>query len=180
MENGKEEESRFLKTKTIANIMITKMTVSRKVETPELKRPLTALLIAPDKEIRNRILSGDKKITIREGHRDYQPGLVMICCPIEPFCVQAEITDVRHCRLNEVTEREYAADGYESQKDMRNNLRKYYPEMDYNSLVTIIKWDNIIGTAVDEYRSGRPPGKREIIEKVVNRRNRPPKRDSLR
>ena len=133
--------------------MLTKMTASRKVEdSPTLKRPLTALLIAPNDEMRRNILNGTKKITIREGHRDYQPGLVMICCPVDPFCVEATITDVKHCRLDGVTREEYIANGYKSASEMRDDLRQYYPKIDYYSPVTVIKWDNVGGKLVDDYK----------------------------
>ncbi len=129
------------------------MTASRKEgDSPTLKRPLTALLIAPNDEVRKNILNGNKKITIREGHRDYVPGLVMICCPIDPFCVQANITEVKHCRLDEVTKEEYIGDGYKSASEMRDELRQYYPKIYYYSPVTVIKWDNVRGKLVDDYK----------------------------
>jgi len=117
-----------------------------------MKRALRALLISPDEKQREAILSGKKKITIREGHRDYIPGQVLLACPIEPWCVGADINDVRHTTLREVTPEEFIADGYADAIEMLVDLRKYYPQIDANSNVTVIKWDNVRGKLVDEYR----------------------------
>lgn len=73
-----------------------------------LKKPLVALLIAQDREMRQDILEEIKQLTIREGYREgYEIGRpVMLCCEKEPWCVMADITAVRHCLLSEVTEEE--------------------------------------------------------------------------
>lgn len=83
-----------------------------------LKHQLQALHIAPDDGIRRAIERGDETIAIREGHRDYRHGPVMICCRIEPWCVMARITEVRHCGLAEATAEECRADGYASRAQM--------------------------------------------------------------
>ena len=151
--------------------MITKMTASKKEgDSPTLKRPLTALLVAPNEITWNNIVAGKKKITIREGHRDYQPGLVMLCCHLINKAVQADITDARHCRLDEVTREEYTGDGYKTPSEMRDDLRQCYPSIDYFSPVTVIKWDNVKGKLVDEYYSDCPAGLRQITEKVVTKK----------
>jgi len=102
-----------------------------------------------DRKARLDIINGKKKITIRKDWRDYRPGLVIICCHIEPWAVMAEITKVRHCTLEEVTEAEYQADGFKSKKGLLEGLRKFYPDITWNSPVTIIRWDNAHGYWVD-------------------------------
>lgn len=119
------------------------------------KQPLYALLIAPDHETRRSILYGGKCISIREGNRDYRPGPVMICCHLEPWAVMADITSVRHCALAEVTEEEYEADGFWSHDELLAGLRQYYPNINLDSPVTVIRWNNVRGWLVDnkiEYR----------------------------
>jgi len=118
-----------------------------------MKRALQALLISPNERNREKILKGEKKITIREGHRDYVLSKVMLCCPIDPWCVEAEITGVRHCILKEVTAIECSDEGYDSQKKMIKDLQHYYPELTLDSKVTIIRWDNVQGELVNEYLS---------------------------
>jgi len=122
-----------------------------------LKRPLVALLIAPDREMRHAILEGRKRITIREGYREgYDLGRpVMLCCQIDPWCVMADIAAVRHCLLSEVTEEEWEADGFASREELLTGMQRFYPEMDWNSAVTIISWDNVRGKLVDNWRKLR-------------------------
>ncbi len=124
-------------------------------EKPTIKPALQALLIAPDHAMRTHILYGGKTITIREGHRDYKPGPVMICCHIVPWAVLAEITNVRHCTLREVAEEEYQADDFLTQEDLLEGLQKFYPNMILDSPVTVIRWKNVKGFLADhmtEYR----------------------------
>ena len=52
---------------------------------------------------------------------------------------------------------EYNADGFGTQEDLLNGMHKYYPKIDYASPVTVIKWDNIRGKLVDEYKSRKVP-----------------------
>jgi len=121
-----------------------------------MKPPLYALLIAVDHGMRTHILYGGKAITIREGHRDYQPGCpVMLCCHTEPWAVMADITSVRHTTIAKVTKEEYEADDFHSRKDLLEGLRRFYPNIDMNSPVTVIRWENVRGWLMDhcvEYR----------------------------
>lgn len=114
----------------------------------ELKRPLQALLIAPDKEMRKEILEDIKKITIREGWRDYKPGFAVLCCHLDPFCVGVDITDVRYCLLKDVKEEEHRDDGFQSLDDLLYGLRNYYKDINYESKVTVIRWNNVRGGLV--------------------------------
>ena len=124
-----------------------------------IKHPLQALLIAPDEKMREKILSEDKTITIREGWRNYQKGYSVICCPIEPWCVGIEIIDVKHCLIKEVSSTEFNADGYESREHMIEDLQKYYPKIGLESKVTVINWDNVQGKLVDEFKRKDNEGK---------------------
>lgn len=117
-----------------------------------MKRALQALLISPDEEKRKEILEGKKNITIREGHRDYILGPVMLCCPIEPWCVEADIVEIKHSTLGEVNEKDYFASGYNNYQDAKDKLKKFYPGINFNSEVTIIRWSNVRGKLVEEYR----------------------------
>jgi len=122
-----------------------------------LKPPLQALLVAPDWIMRKKILTGEKRITIREGHRDYRLGQVMISCHLMPFAVMAEIIEVRHCKLKEVTKEEWKNDGFTSQEDLLEGLRKFYPSINLDSPVTVIKWGKISGFLADSVQSKKLP-----------------------
>lgn len=117
-----------------------------------VKRPLVALLIANEPEMRKAILEGRKRITIREGWCDYHPRTtVMLCAYEEPWCVLAEITVVRHKRLFEVTTVEWQADGYANREEMLLDLRRFYPKIGSGSPVTVIYWENVRGKLVDDW-----------------------------
>lgn len=113
-----------------------------------MKQPLYAILIAPIEEMRARVLDGRKKITIREGHRDYKPGKVILCCHLEPWAVSADIVSVRHTTLGEVTDEEYESDGFADRENMLAVMRRFYPNITSDSPVTVIRWENVEGKLV--------------------------------
>lgn len=127
----------------------------------EKTRPaLQSLLIAPDPEMRRNILSGIKTGTLREGYRGYHKGFCLLACPDDPFCVGVDITDVRRSIAWKVREEDYRASGFESKLDMIGGLRNYYPNFDQNSPVTAIRWANVRGKLVDEFRADKNRKKR--------------------
>ena len=104
-----------------------------------MKRALQAILIQGE-EMKFDVLANRKKITIREGARDYTNGPVLIGCPDLDWATMRNIVDVRYCRLIDVTEEEYQADGFETKSDMLMGMSKYYPNINWDSEVTVIKW----------------------------------------
>lgn len=120
----------------------------------DLKWPLQALLIASDEKMRDAVCAKIKKISIREGHRDYRVGPVMLCCHLVPWAVMADITYVRHCTLREVTKSEYVADGFENKVEMLKGMKKFYPKLNLDSPVTVIYWENARGYLVDNFDDG--------------------------
>jgi len=111
-----------------------------------MKRPLVALRIATDPMMRAKILNGAKKISIREGHRDYQAGdTLMICCHLEVWCVEVKVTEVRHCTVSELSREECREDGFADAQDALVRLRNYYPSLAKGSPVTVIHWDGVNG-----------------------------------
>jgi len=110
-----------------------------------MKNPLYGLLIANDPQMCFNVMTGTKRISIREGHRDYQKGAVLIGNPDIAFIVTATITEVKHVLLSEVTAEEWIADGFISQDDMLAKLREFYPSINLDSPVTILFWENVRG-----------------------------------
>ena len=104
-----------------------------------MKRALQAILIAGE-EMRDDTINGIKNITIREGHRDYTPGKVLLGCHILNWAVMREIISVRHTTIREVKKEEYFLDDFRSREDMLDGLRKYYPDLTMDSPVTVIQW----------------------------------------
>ncbi len=107
-----------------------------------MKRALRAILIEGEKD-KEDVLQGRKKITVREGHRDYSEGPVLLGCHKLNWATMRTITSVRHTTLEKVTEKEWLDDGYKSQDDMYNGLRKFYHNLEYSSPVTVIRWDDL-------------------------------------
>lgn len=117
--------------------------------TTPLKHPLQALLIAPDHAMRTAILRGRKSITVREGHRDYRPGPVMLCCEKVPWTAMVDVTSVRHCLLREVSAEELADDGFYGLEDAVAQLRRFYAHITADSPVTVLRWTNARGLLVE-------------------------------
>lgn len=109
-----------------------------------MKQALQALLIADNPLVRMSIMLGDKKITIREGHRDYKLGPVMICCHLAPWTVLTTIEEVRLTTLAEITQEELEADGYTDHQNMLDDLKShYYPNLTMDSPMTVIRWGDL-------------------------------------
>lgn len=107
-----------------------------------MKRALQAILIAGE-EMKFDVLANRKKITIREGHRDYTKGPVLIGCNQLDWATMRNIVDVKHTTLVEITKEEYEADGFETKSEMLNGLAKFYPNINWESPVTVIRWEEI-------------------------------------
>ena len=104
-----------------------------------MKRAMQALVIAGD-EMKGDVLSNRKKISIREGHRDFSPGPLMLGCPHLKWSAIREITSVQHKRLYQVTRQELADDGFTGYDDAIETLQQWYPTIDLDSQVTVIRW----------------------------------------
>jgi len=104
-----------------------------------MKRALQGVLVAGEK-MKEDVLYGRKFITIREGHRDYTEGNVMLGCHLLNWAVLREIVSVRHTTLGEVTVLEYEADGFETKSELLDGLAKFYPDINWESEVTVVRW----------------------------------------
>ena len=112
------------------------------------KRPLVALLMADC--FCDPILNGEKKITIREGWRDYQPGEKVVLCRagdvLEPeygWAFMAKIISVDHLILKDAPIQHLQDDGMKDLQDAVSCLREFYPDINENSPITIIRWELI-------------------------------------
>lgn len=108
-----------------------------------MKRALQGILIAGE-EMRDATLAGRKCITIREGHRDYTLGPVLLGCHILNWATMGEIIEVRHTILERVSRDELKDDGFLNWTDAILGLKKFYPNIDLDSDVTVIRWKKII------------------------------------
>jgi len=126
----------------------------------ELRKPLQAILISPDKKERQMILSGEKTVSVRYGHRDYEIGPVMLCCHIEPWTVKAEITNVKHITVSQVPSEDALASGMKSGSlsEILLDLRKYYPSITFSSPVTVVRWNNLEGKLAEKAKKSKRAG----------------------
>ena len=127
----------------------------REVQHEALKPALQALLISPNAEVRQRIVSGEITATIREGARDYRNGRVGIFCHLEPWAVMAVITDVKHCSIKEISGHELAQAGYRSEAEVLADLKIPYPGINRDSMITFIKFEDVQGKSVDLMKQRR-------------------------
>ena len=104
------------------------------------KKPLQAILIAGERQ-KNLVEQKQKKITIREGLRDYELGIAILCCHILNWATKVEITSVTHTKFSEVSLDDLELDGFNNHEEGLESLKRYYPNFNLNSEVTIIKWE---------------------------------------
>lgn len=80
------------------------------------------------KEMFPAIYSGEKTSTSRQGKRDFKPGtyLTIVAKEDETVNIDVLITDVTHCKYNELDEEEAIREGYKSLKEMKETLEKIY------------------------------------------------------
>lgn len=104
-----------------------------------MKRSIRAILIAGEKE-RANVLTHRKNITIREGHRDYTVGPVLIGCHILNWACLRQITNVKHTMLKFVSKEDLLEDGFNNLDECIASLKQWYPNINSESKVTVIKW----------------------------------------
>ena len=114
-----------------------------------MKQPLQALLIAPDEGMRAAIINGRKVATVRNGLREYEIGPVMLCCHLVPWAVMADVIEVTHTVLANLTQEQVEADGYDSAELLLASLRKFYPDVQLDSPITFVRWTNVRGALID-------------------------------
>lgn len=115
-----------------------------------MRRPMEAILVAPDENMRHAIVTGEKQITIRSGFRNYTLGPTMLCCHLVPWAVMVDVVSVDHKMISQLDHQEVLDDGFKTRIELLDGLRQFYPGLDVESPVTIIRWGNVRGALVDE------------------------------
>lgn len=80
------------------------------------------------KEMFPAIYSGKKTCTSRQGTRNFTPQdkLVFAATEDDSISVDVIITNVRHCKFDELTEEEAIKEGYESLEELKEVLGQIY------------------------------------------------------
>lgn len=91
-------------------------------------------------EVFDNLQYGDKLVTIRKGRRDIILDDLLFECVDGTRKDIVEVRKVIHCRLAEVPEEYYRKDGFESLLDMLEGMRDFYPDISFDSEVTVVEF----------------------------------------
>ena len=89
------------------------------------------------------IRSGRKKITFRAGRRRFRPGEIVEGKCAEGILLPLRITGCATKPLREVTEEEAKADLFESREVVLEGMRKFYPEMTWETEISLIRFEMV-------------------------------------
>lgn len=113
-----------------------------------------ALLVPRDNKLRQDIISGKVTIAIRKGHCDYMSGQqLVLCCHLdEPWTVLADIVTAHYLYRYSILQDTIEAAGYRTREEMEIKLKEYYPDLNLDTPLTVIQWQNVRGKLVDDFR----------------------------
>jgi ASC-1-like (ASCH) protein len=84
------------------------------------------------------VLSGNKTSTVRLGRRSYGLGEARIVS--REIEIPIEITNVSHTKMSLLNEEDARSEGYRCVRDLVLALRRFYPQIDDDSDVTIVRF----------------------------------------
>jgi len=87
-----------------------------------------------------KILSGEKKATIRRRTHKYSPGDVVYVHAGGKVLGKAIITNIRHVRLKEITDEDAKMDGFKNKEELIKALKQHYGTINPNDEFTIIEF----------------------------------------
>lgn len=82
------------------------------------------------------LLEGRKTTTVRSGWWNLSSGPCVILAGNQS--VEVLVTDVRHCRYDELTPDDANRDGFATLDDLRSALNRFYPSLSDESAVSVI------------------------------------------
>ena len=103
-------------------------------------RPLTALLLGSEQMVEDAV-AGRKRVTLRNGHRDYRAGdrCLLVHTP-SVWVAEVDLVSTQLTTLREVSREDLADDGFRDPDHALGALRQWYPAMVLDSPVTIVRW----------------------------------------
>ena len=115
-----------------------------------LRPPACAIFVSSDKQLQSAIVHELITVFILEGHCDYQKGSeIMLGCHLNTWVVMADIENIRHCTIRQVTESEYTDAGFSNKDKLLTRFQKKCLYTDPDAPVTVIKCKNMRGYLVD-------------------------------
>lgn len=86
--------------------------------------------------------AGFKLCTIRAGKRDIATGeLTFFTTSRNGHEVKVNVTEVRYKKLGELTDAEAQLDGADNAAHMARALKRFYPDIDAQSMITIVLYE---------------------------------------
>ena len=87
------------------------------------------------------LLAGSKVGTARKGQRKIELDKLLLTATrnTEKPCV-VDVERVSYTKVKDITDADASMDGYATAKDLVNVMRKYYPDIDENETITIIRF----------------------------------------
>ena len=99
------------------------------------------------KEYKKKILKGEKSSTIRLGKRKkYKVGDIVELIVNEKPVARAVITKIEYLKVKDLTEERAKKDGFHTKKKLLQALKRHYPRIKDNSVITIIEFKIIKGS----------------------------------
>jgi len=89
------------------------------------------------------LLSGKKKGTIRLGKLNIEPGTIVTLHSGGYVVGKALVKDVEYKKVNELTEEDARADGFESLEELLEALRSHYTRLKEDDVVTVVRFELI-------------------------------------
>ncbi|MEM4571246.1 MAG: ASCH domain-containing protein [Nanopusillaceae archaeon] len=92
---------------------------------------------------RNALISGKKRITIRITRPNLRKGDIFIAHCGGKVIGKFRVIDIYTKKIKEITEEEVNLDGFESKDKLVRELKKYYPSINENKEVFIIRFEPV-------------------------------------
>ena len=88
---------------------------------------------------------GTKKVTIRNRHRPQfrVDDTIRIVSSDDSWGCSTILTSVEFYTYATIPEKDFVADGFISREDMISGMKKYYPQIEPTSEVTVLRWGRI-------------------------------------
>lgn len=85
----------------------------------------------------------DTFLTIRKGFRPIEEGPLELASNETCRSIVVRATEVYQCPLVDVDAEDLQVEGYDNWKDALSSLQQHYPNMDSESMVTVVKFKNL-------------------------------------
>jgi len=84
----------------------------------------------------------DKNILIQEGYKFFNRVKTILACPSRNWVLVRKITEVIHREALDITKEEYESLGCNSVDEALDYLKDVYPDLDWHSPITVLRWKN--------------------------------------